>query len=225
MVFTFVDIIYLFFFKKKNLSSKMEMNIIFEENFMKKGLLIVLSGPSGVGKGTVRKQVFKDSSLNLVYSISMTTRPPRPKEIEGVDYFFVDKETFLKGIENGNFLEHAVFVGNYYGTPKFYVESLREQGKNVFLEIEVEGAKQVLSKYQDDPDVLSIFLLPPSIEELEKRIRGRRSEEEEIIQERLNKAKREMTLKNQYQYTILNDNIKRASDEIRDIIRKRLNKK
>lgn len=192
---------------------------------MKKGLLIVLSGPSGVGKGTVRKQVFKDSSLNLVYSISMTTRSPRQKEIEGVDYFFVDKETFLKGIENGNFLEHAVFVGNYYGTPKSYVESLREQGKNVFLEIEVEGAKQVLNKYQDDPDVLSIFLLPPSLEELEKRIRGRRSEEEEIIQERLNKAKREMTLKDQYQYTVLNDNIKRASDEIKDIIRRRINNK
>lgn len=190
---------------------------------MAKGLLIVLSGPSGVGKGTVRRQIFKDKSLNLAYSISMTTRSPRAKEIEGVDYFFVSKEEFLKGIEEDKFLEHATFVGNYYGTPKEYVEKLREKGKNVFLEIEVEGAKQVLSKYKDDEGVLSIFLLPPSLDELEKRIRGRRSEEEEIIQERLNKAKREINLKTNYQYNVLNDNIYRASDEIRDIIRKKLN--
>ena len=189
---------------------------------MAKGLLIVLSGPSGVGKGTVRRQIFKDKSLNLAYSISMTTRSPRKKEIEGVDYFFVSKEVFLKGIEENKFLEHATFVGNYYGTPKEYVESLREKGKNVLLEIEVEGAKQVLSKYQGDDGVLSIFLLPPSLDELEKRIRGRRSEEEEIIQERLNKAKREINLKTNYQYNVLNDNIYRASDEIRDIIRHKL---
>ena len=190
---------------------------------MAKGLLIVLSGPSGVGKGTVRRQIFKDKSLNLAYSISMTTRSPRAKEIEGVDYFFVSKEEFLKGIEEDKFLEHATFVGNYYGTPKEYVEKLREKGKNVFLEIEVEGAKQVLSKYQGDEGVLSIFLLPPSLDELEKRIRGRRSEEEEIIQERLNKAKREINLKTNYQYNVLNDNIYRASDEIRDIIKNKLN--
>ncbi|MDD7735800.1 MAG: guanylate kinase [Bacilli bacterium] len=190
---------------------------------MKKGLLIVLSGPSGVGKGTVRRQIFKDKSLNLAYSISMTTRPPRAKEIEGVDYFFVSKEEFLKGIEEDKFLEHATFVGNYYGTPKDYVENLRKKGKNVFLEIEVEGAKQVLSKYKDDDGVVSIFLLPPSLDELEKRIRGRRSEEEEIIQERLNKAKREINLKSNYQYNVLNDNIYRASDEIRDIIKAKLN--
>ena len=190
---------------------------------MKKGLLIVLSGPSGVGKGTVRRQIFKDKSLNLAYSISMTTRPPRAKEIEGVDYFFVSKEEFLKGIEEDKFLEHATFVGNYYGTPKDYVENLRKIGKNVFLEIEVEGAKQILSKYKDDDGVVSIFLLPPSLDELEKRIRGRRSEEEEIIQERLNKAKREINLKSNYQYNVLNDNIYRASDEIRDIIKAKLN--
>ena len=187
------------------------------------GLLIVLSGLSGVGKGTVRRQIFKAKSLNLAYSISMTTRPPRAKEIEGVDYFFVSKEEFLKGIEEDKFLEHATFVGNYYGTPKDYVENLRKKGKNVFLEIEVEGAKQVLSKYKDDDGVVSIFLLPPSLDELEKRIRGRRSEEEEIIQERLNKAKREINLKSNYQYNVLNDNIYRASDEIRDIIKAKLN--
>lgn len=191
---------------------------------MKKGLLILLSGPSGVGKGTVRKQVFKDKSLNLVYSISMTTRKPRAKEVEGIDYYFVSEEKFLEGIKNDDFLEHAVFVGNHYGTPKSKIENLRNLGKNVFLEIEVEGAKQVLSKYENDPGVVSIFLLPPSIEELEKRISGRRSEEEKIIQERLNKAKREMGLKDQYQHVVLNDNITRASDEIKAIIHSRLNK-
>lgn len=189
---------------------------------MKKGLLIVLSGPSGVGKGTVRRQVFKDKSLNLAYSISMTTRTPREKEKEGIDYFFVSQDRFMKGIDRGDFLEYAVFVGNYYGTPKAYVEQLREEGKNVFLEIEVEGAKQVLTRYENDDKVVSIFLLPPSLEELEKRIRGRRSEEETIIQERLCKAKREIDLKGNYQYTVLNDDVLRASEEIKAIIHSRL---
>ena len=125
---------------------------------MTKGLLIVLSGPSGVGKGTVRKQVFKNTDLNLAYSISMTTRKPREGEVDGQDYFFVSEERFLEAIENDELLEHARFVGNYYGTPKAYVEKLREEGKNVFLEIEVEGAKKVLEDYKDDKGVLSIFL-------------------------------------------------------------------
>ena len=181
---------------------------------MKKGLLIVLSGPSGVGKGTVRKQVFKNIDLNLAYSISMTTRSPREGEVDGQDYFFVTEERFLQAIENNELLEHARFVGNYYGTPKAYVEKLREEGKNVFLEIEVEGAKKVLEEYKDDSGVLSIFLLPPSLRELEKRIRGRRSEPEDIIQERLGKAKREMGLKRNYQFNVLNDNINKSSQEI-----------
>ena len=181
---------------------------------MKKGLLIVLSGPSGVGKGTVRKQVFKNTDLNLAYSISMTTRSPREGEVDGQDYFFVSEERFLDAIKNDELLEYAKFVGNYYGTPKSEVEKLREEGKNVFLEIEVEGAKKVLDEYKDDKGVLSIFLLPPSLRELEKRIRGRRSEPEDIIQERLGKAKREMGLKRNYQFNVLNDNINKSSQEI-----------
>ena len=189
---------------------------------MKKGLLIVLSGPSGVGKGTVRKLVFEDESLNLAYSISMTTRSPRMGEEDGKDYFFVSKDYFEKAIENNELLEHARFVGNYYGTPKAYVEKLREEGKNDFLEIEVEGAKQVLSQYKEDDGVLSIFLLPPSLEELEKRIRERRSEPEDVIQERLGKAKREMGLKDNYQYNLVNDSIDAASEKIKNIIRSKI---
>ena len=189
----------------------------------KKGLLIVLSGPSGVGKGTVRKIIFKNESLNLAYSISMTTRSPRKKEQDGVDYFFVSNEEFEERLEKDLFLEHAYFVGNHYGTPKEYVEELRNQGKNVFLEIEVEGAKQVLSKCKGD-DVISIFLLPPSLEELERRIRGRKSETEEIIQERLDKARREINLKENYQYSVMNENVGRAANEITRIIKARMRK-
>ena len=131
---------------------------------MKRGLLIILSGPSGVGKGTVREQLFKEESLNLAYSISMTTRYKRPGEREGIDYFFVDVDTFKKKIEQGELLEYAQFVGNYYGTPKAYVDQLLDEGKNVVLEIEVQGALQVMKKV---PDALTIFLVPPSMEELE----------------------------------------------------------
>jgi guanylate kinase len=191
---------------------------------MKKGLLIIMSGPSGVGKGTIRRKVMEDTSLNLTYSVSMTTRAPRAKEVDGSDYFFVSKEVFDANLKAGNFLEHAEFVGNSYGTPKDYVEKLRNDGKNVLLEIEVEGAKQVLDKMRGN-DVFSIFLIPPSYEALEKRIRGRSSESEEIIQERLQKARREMGLKYNYHFIVLNDNVDRAADEIRSIIRSKINAK
>ena len=166
---------------------------------MKRGLLIILSGPSGVGKGTVREQLFKEESLNLAYSISMTTRYKRPGEREGIDYFFVDVDTFKKKIEQGELLEYAQFVGNYYGTPKAYVDQLLDEGKNVVLEIEVQGALQVMKKV---PDALTIFLVPPSMEELEKRIRGRRTEAEDVIKERLDKARREIATKDQYKHVV-----------------------
>ena len=188
---------------------------------MSKGLLIILSGPSGVGKGTVRTELFKDESLNLCYSISMTTRAPRPLEQNGVDYFFVSKEEFENKIKEGELLEYAQFVGNYYGTPLSYVETLLNEGKNVMLEIEVQGALQVIEKR---PDVLSIFLLPPSFEELEKRIRGRSTESDEVIQERLSKAAGEMNIKEKYKYHVINDDVLRAKDEIASIIKNNLNK-
>ena len=188
---------------------------------MKRGLLIIMSGPSGVGKGTVRRLVMADKSLNLAYSVSMTTRPRREHETPGVDYFYVTKEEFQKTLDEDGFLEHAQFVGNYYGTPKAYVEKLRNEGKNVLLEIEVEGAKQVISKCHGS-DVVTIFLIPPSMEDLEQRIRKRGTESEEVIQQRLAKAQRELELKYAYDYPVINDTVKSAADQIRKIIRDKI---
>lgn len=185
---------------------------------MKKGLLIILSGPSGVGKGTVRHQIMREHRIDLVYSISMTTRPIRDKEVDGVDYYFVTPEEFQRNIDNDNFLEWAEFVGNRYGTPKDKVEALRNEGKNVLLEIEINGANQVFSKVKDDR-MISFFLMPPSFDALEKRIRKRKSETEDVIQKRLEKGKKEMTMTNNYDYIILNDKITRAAREIEDLIK------
>ncbi|MGM9873675.1 MAG: guanylate kinase [Bacilli bacterium] len=189
---------------------------------MKKGLLIILSGPSGVGKGTVRKHIMKDKTLRLHYSISMTTREKRIHETDGVEYYFVTPEQFQNSIDNGNFLEWCEFVGNRYGTPKDKVEELRNKGENVFLEIEVNGASQVLDKLQGDEGVVSIFLLPPSIKALENRIRKRKTESEEIIQARLEKGKSEMNKVGNYKYIVLNDQVTKASNEICRIIREEI---
>lgn len=186
---------------------------------MKRGLLIIFSGPSGVGKGTVRKLFFDREDLNLAFSISMTTRKPRNGEIDGKDYIFVSHERFQEAIENNEMLEYAEFVGNFYGTPLAEVERLRDEGKNVLLEIEVQGAMQVKEKC---PDALSIFIIPPSMEELAARIRGRNSEPEEIVQQRLNKAKKEMEMVTQYKYVVCNDDVILASDIISAIIKRHM---
>ena len=186
---------------------------------MKKGLLIIISGPSGVGKGTVRKYFMDDDSLRLTYSISMTTRKPRQGERDGVDYIFTTREKFEEAIAEGELLEWAEFVGNYYGTPLTQVEKLREEGKNVLLEIEVQGADQVRKKC---PDALSIFIIPPSMEELEKRIRGRRSEPEEIVQQRLAKAENEMKMVSNYKYIVCNKDPQLAAELISSIIKRHM---
>ncbi|MEI7667534.1 MAG: guanylate kinase [Erysipelotrichaceae bacterium] len=186
---------------------------------MKKGLLIILSGPSGVGKGTIREVFVNEPSLNIAYSVSMTTRTKRANEKDGVDYLFVDRYTFEKAIQNDELLEYAEFVGNYYGTPKRYVDDLRNKGKNVLLEIEVEGAKQVKERVND---ALTIFIVPPSLEELEKRIRGRRSEAEEIVQQRLSKATKEMKLVGQYKFVVCNEDPKLAAQIIALIIKRHM---
>lgn len=180
-----------------------------------KGLLIVLSGPSGVGKGTVRKALFEDEETNFKYSISMTTRDKREGEVDGVDYFFKSREEFEQLIEQDKFIEYAEYVGNYYGTPVDFVHQTMEQGHDVFLEIEVEGAKQVRDKF---PEALFIFLAPPSIEQLESRLVGRGTDSKEIIEYRISEAKRELTLMNLYDFVVVNDSIEEAKRKIRCIV-------
>ena len=190
-------------------------------NENKKGLLIILSGPSGVGKETVHNRLMKIKKFEIVYSISMTTRGPRNKEVDGINYYFVSEEEFKRNIEKDNFLEYARFVGNYYGTPRDKVEALRNEGHNVLLEIEINGAKQVMSRVKDDA-VISFFLMPPSLDALEARIRKRKTESDAIIAERLQKGKEEMTMTDDYDYVILNDKVNRAAEEICELITRKL---
>lgn len=180
-----------------------------------KGLLIVLSGPSGVGKGTVRKEVFSQEDTAFEYSISMTTRAPRQGEVNGVDYFFKTREEFEELIRQGKLLEYAEFVGNYYGTPVDYVQETLNKGKDVFLEIEVEGAKQVREKF---PDGLFIFLVPPSLSELKNRIVTRGTESEDVINNRMSVAKEEIEMMHLYDYVVENDKVELAVERIKAIV-------
>ena len=198
--------------------------IIFYTNFMKRGMIVILSGPSGVVKGTIRKRIMQETSLNLAYSISMTTREKRLHEQDGIDYFFVTKDAFQNAIDSNELIEWAEFVGNRYGTPKAYVDRLRDEGHNVFLEIEIEGASQVIRQY-DPHDLITIFLMPPSFQDLEARIRKRKTESEDVIQRRLKKAEREMALYRHYQYVVVNDQIDRAVEEMIQIIQTRMGSK
>ena len=174
----------------------------------KKGVLFVFSGPSGVGKGTLKQKLFDEFAEKIAYSVSATTREPRAGEIEGKDYFFISRQEFERRVQNNEFLEYARYAGNCYGTPRQYVEKLLESGMNVILEIEVQGALQVMERM---PDCVSIFILPPSFEELEHRLRGRGTETEAKIQERLETAKHEISCASQYDYQITNDNDIEAS--------------
>lgn len=189
---------------------------------MKKGLLIVFSGPSGVGKGTVIERLMQQKDLNLVYSVSMTTRQPRAGEVDGVNYFFVTKEEFQRAVYNDELLEHACFVDNYYGTPKKYVDAMRNEGKNVLLEIETVGAKQVMNKAKYDNGCLSIFLVPPNIDELKNRIRHRNSESEEVLEKRIRKATQELKETFRYQHVVCNDEVDDTVNKIADIIKKKM---
>ncbi|MBM7540521.1 guanylate kinase [Amphibacillus cookii] len=180
-----------------------------------KGILFILSGPSGVGKGTVRKALFeKDTALQ--YSISMTTRPIRPGEKESVDYFYRSKEEFESMIEKNQLLEHAEYVGNYYGTPRHYVEETLDQGKDVFLEIEVQGALQVKENF---PEGVFIFLSPPSLDELKNRIISRGTETESLVMNRLKAAKDEIELMDAYDYVVVNDQVDHAVDKVQAIVK------
>ncbi|RLQ95795.1 guanylate kinase [Falsibacillus albus] len=180
-----------------------------------KGLLIVLSGPSGVGKGTVRKAIFSQENTKFEYSISMTTRLPREGEVDGVDYFFKSREEFESLIEQGKLLEYAEYVGNYYGTPVDYVRETMDDGNDVFLEIEVQGAKQVRDKF---PDGLFIFLAPPSLSELQNRIVTRGTESEELIRNRMDTARSEIEMMNLYDYVVENNEVATAVEKINSIV-------
>ena len=165
------------------------------------------------------KKFLHNKDLNLVFSVSMTTREKRINEIEGQDYFFVSKEIFEKAIKNHEFLEWAEFFNNYYGTPISYVEKLLNENKNVLLEIEVIGAEQVLKHYVGSKDIISIFLVPPNIEILEERIVNRGTENSEKIKKRIAKAKVEMKIADKYQYTVVNNVVSEAANKIIKIIK------
>lgn len=184
---------------------------------MTKGKLIVISGPSGVGKGTIKQQIIDDPSLNLAFSVSYTTRAPRVGEMDGVHYFFVSQETFDTMVKEDAFLEYAGYVGHNYGTSRQQVETLLIEGKNVLLEIETKGALQVIEKC---PEALSIFILPPSLDALYDRLSGRGTESDEVIQERVIKAKAELSLKDHYKYQVVNDDLETCCQKVKDIILK-----
>ena len=182
---------------------------------IKKGKLFVISGSSGVGKGTLLKQLVQRNP-ELEVSISATTRSPRLGEVDGVNYFFTSKEDFLKEVENGDFLEWAEFNGNYYGTKQAWVERNLNKGRNLILEIETKGALQIKEKM---PDAVLIFILPPSLEELEHRLRGRNTEDEETIQGRLHEVKREIECSKNYDYRIINDDLEKALSELEKLVK------
>ena len=191
---------------------------------MERGLLIILSGPSGVGKGTIRKYFEKDERLNLAYSTSMTTRKPRAGEVDGKDYFFSTREDFEKAIQEGGLLEWAEFVGNYYGTPLKEVNRLRDEGKNVLLEIETLGAKNIMQQFDKDK-IISVFLIPPSLEILKQRLINRGTETLETIDKRVQKASDELKYQDMYQNIVVNDNVNQTIKEITKIIEQSYDKK
>lgn len=186
---------------------------------MKKGKFIIISGPSGVGKDTLADLLIK--RINGIYSVSMTTREKRHYEKEGVDYFFRTKEEFQKYIDEDKFFEHATYNNNYYGTLKDFVFDNINKGIDVISVIEIKGAMQIEKVYSD---ALSIFIMPPSFEELERRLRNRNSNTEEDIQNRLEIAKEEIKYKDRYDYVVINNTVDEAVDELVKIVEKERNK-
>lgn len=184
---------------------------------MRKGTLYVFTGPSGAGKGTLLSRL-QEQDDRLFYSISATTRAPRPGETDGVQYYFLSKAEFEEKIAQHAFLEYACYVENYYGTLEAPVNEKLEQGFDVLLEIEVQGAMQV---HEKRPDAVMVFIAPPSFEELAARLRGRGTEDEEKVLKRLETAKEELKQQDRFDYVIVNDELDRAVEELRDILAKR----
>ena len=186
---------------------------------MEKGKIIVISGPSGVGKNNVIGEFIDQPDLNLAQAISMTSREKRSGERDGINYDFVTRAFFESAIRDGKLIEHTEFLGNYYGTPIDSVERLRNLGKNVLLEVEASGAKKIKEKY---PDCTTIFIVPSSLDSLEAQIRERRNEEESIVQERLAKAKGELNLIGNYKFVVNNDDPKLAGELCALIIKRNI---
>lgn len=179
-----------------------------------RGKLIVVSGPSGAGKSTVIARLLQSRS-DACFSVSVTTRAPRPNETDGKDYFFITREKFQQMVRDDALLEHAVYVDDCYGTPRSYVARMREKGVNVLLDIEVQGARQVR---QSEPDAVTIFVVPPSLAELERRLRGRRTDSEAKIRSRLARAHSEYREATFYDYIVINDEPDTAAHELDAII-------
>lgn len=179
-----------------------------------RGILFILSGPSGVGKGTVR-QALNKRGIDLKYSVSATTRPARDGEQNGIDYFFKSKTEFETMIQTGKLLEWAQYVGNYYGTPVDYVEETLDAGKDVLLEIEVQGARKVREEFSEG---VFIFLMPPSLKELKNRIINRGTESEGLVGHRLSAAKKEIEMMAGYDYVVENDEVERACERVESIV-------
>lgn len=180
----------------------------------KKGMLVVISGPAGVGKGTLCRALLSQST-DLDYSVSVTTRASRPGETDGKEYYFRSKEEFLKMIEDGELLEWAQFLENFYGTPRFHVEAMLKQGKTIILEIDIQGAKQINKLYSEG---VFIFIVPPSLTILSERLRGRGTECEEVIQNRLARALEELENVKDYDYVVENNDIEVAVEKLKSII-------
>ncbi len=179
-----------------------------------RGVLIVVSGFSGAGKGTIVKKIIEEND-NYALSISMTTREPREGEVEGVSYFFVSKERFEEAISNGELVEYANYVGNYYGTPKKNVEDMLEQGKDVILEIEMQGAMQVKTRF---PDAVLVFVTPPNADELKRRLMSRGTESEEVVNKRMRRAYEESAFVDRYDYLLVNDDLERCVKDLHMLI-------
>ena len=181
---------------------------------MRRGKTFIICGPSGVGKGTVVARLLARYP-KLYFSVSATTRPPRPGEVDGKHYHFLSREQFQRWIDEDAFLEHAEFVGNLYGTPKLYVDKAMDQGRDVILDIEIQGAEQV---HRRRPEAIRIYVAPPSWAELERRLIGRGTEDMEKVRRRLERGKEEFAVARDFDYFVINDTVDRAVEELRAIL-------